>query len=161
MSRAVTRPPNRKKQMTKTNGDKLPLEARVTQCINQFSAPKTTQDAVDQMAAEFLTANLLRTHAEKRYELAKAAVNQAHGDKIEAVRERASTSMQKSTTMLYGEDWILTLNANRPSMRTDVDELHTELVRVGISVDIIDEAIAKVTRKSTPALIITVSPTVR
>ena len=160
MSRAVTRPATRKKPMTKTNGERLPLEVRVTQCINDFPAPKTTQDAVDQIAAEFLTANLLRTYADKRYEAAKRRVNEDHGDKIDAVRERATESMQKSTTMLYGEDWVLTLNANRPSMRTDVDELRTELVRRGVSVDVIDEAIAEATKKSTPALIISVTPIV-
>jgi hypothetical protein len=145
--------------MTTTEKKELPLEARVIQCINFFAAPKTTQDAVDQLSAEFLTANLLRTYAEKRYEAAKRSVNTAHEDKINDVRGRATESMQKSTTMLYGSDWVLNLSANRPSLRTDVDELRTELVRLGISVDLIDEAISKVTKKSTPALVISVTPT--
>lgn len=148
-----------KRAEDKMNKD-LPLEARIIQCINTFPPPKTTQDTVDQLAAEFLTANLLRTYAEKRYDAAKRVVAAEHGDKIEAVRARATDSMQKSSTMLYGEDWVLTLNANRPSMRTDVDELRTELVRMGVSVDLIDEAISKVTRKSTPALVISVTPIV-
>jgi len=145
-------------KMTSPEKKELPLEARAIQCINTFLAPKTTQDAVDQVAAEFLTANLLRTHAEKRYEAAKRSIAAAHEDKINDVRSRASESMMKSTIMLYGSDWVLNLNANRPATRCDVDELRTELVRMGISVDVLDEAIAKVTKKSTPALVISVTP---
>lgn len=145
------------KTKTTVTEDKLPLEVRAIQCISQFHAPKTTQDAVDQLAAEFLTANLLRSHADKRYEAAKRSIINSHEDKINDVRTRASESMMKSTTMLYGEDWILTLNANRPATKVDSDELRTELVRMGISVDTIDEAIEKVTKKATPALTINVT----
>ena len=53
------------------NGNKLPLEARVIQCIADFPAPKTSQDTVDQLAAEYMTASLLRQNAEKRYEASR------------------------------------------------------------------------------------------
>jgi hypothetical protein len=66
--------------------------------------------------------------------------------------------MTKAVTMIHGEDYVLNFNANRPAMRCDVDELRTELVRLGVKVDLIDKAIKRVTKKSTPALIINAAP---
>lgn len=134
----------------------LPLEARVAQCITTFPAPKTTQDTVDKLCAEFATASYLRTFAEKRYEAAKTAVVEAYNSEVDEVRQRSSELMAKTTASVAGEDWLVIFAANKPSLRTSVDELRTELVRLGIDVDLIDRAINKVTKKATPALIITV-----
>jgi len=141
----------------KVEKKELPLEARVVQCITSFPAPKTTQDAVDQLSAEFLVANLLRTHAEKRYEAAKRSVVGEYEDKIENLRELATSTMSKTTNSVHGEDFVLNFSANKPAQRCDVDELRTELIKRGVDVELIDTAISKVTRKATPALIIAVT----
>jgi hypothetical protein len=135
----------------------LPLEARVAQCINDFPAPKTTQDSLDQLGAEFATAHMLRSYAEKRYETVKARVSDEYEKEIVEVRSKAAELMVKTGTSVHGEDWSLNFSANRPRLITDVDELRTELVRVGINVDLIDAAINKVSKKATPALSITAS----
>lgn len=136
----------------KTKTEVLPLEARVAQCINDFKAPTTTQDALDQLAAEFATANLLRSYAEKRYNTAKEEVLDLCSTEVATVRNAAVENMMKSTESIAGEDWLLTLEAKKPATRVDIDELRTELVKCGVSVSIIDTAIAAVTKKSTPAL---------
>jgi len=142
------------------NGNKLPLEARVIQCITDFVAPKTTQDTVDQLAAEFATASLLRTHAEKRYEAVKRTVNDEFPVYIAKVRNEAAQNMQKATDNLVGNEWQFDFAANKPATRVDVDELRTELVKRGVSVSTIDAAIKKVEKKATPALIVTAKPVV-
>lgn len=134
----------------------LPLEARVAQCIATFPAPKTTQDTVDKLCAEFSTAYYLRSFAEKRYEAAKAAVVDAYALEVDEVRRRSTELMAKTTASISGVDWFVVFAASKPALRTNVDDLRTELVRLGIDVDLIDRAINKVTKKSAPALVVTV-----
>lgn len=135
----------------------LPLEARVIQCLNNFIVPKTTQDAVDQLAVSFLVANLFRTHADKRYEGVKRMVLDEYGDKINNMRELATSTMSKTTASIVGEDYVINFAANKPATKVDANDLRTELVKRGVDITLIDEAIAKVEKKSTPALIIGVS----
>jgi hypothetical protein len=130
----------------------LPLEARCIQSIQEFKAPRTTQDAVDQMAAEYATANYLRQQAEKRYDAAKFNIASQYADEVAQLREDATSSLMKSTTTVAGEDWSLTFNANKPATRVDAQELRTELIKNGISVEVIDRAIKRVTKLATPAL---------
>lgn len=141
--------------MTKKKVELLPLEARVAQCINDFPRPPATQDTVDQHAAEYAVANLLRSYAEKRYDVAKKQVLDIYSVEVAKVRNEATKHMMKATGQVEGEDWLLMFNANKPASRVDVDELRTELIKCGISVSTIDMAIEKVTKKSTPALIVT------
>lgn len=149
------------KTKTQSNeADKLPLEARAIQCIASLEAPKTTQDSVDQLAAELSVASLLRTYAEKRYEAVKRRVVTDYEAAISELRENAAATMTKTATTIMGEDYCISLNANRPAMRVDTDELRTELVRLGIKVDLIDKAIKRVTKKATPALIMNAAPLV-
>jgi len=138
----------------------LPLEARVIQCIADFDAPKTSQDSVDQLAAQYMTASLLRSAAEKRYEAVKRVVNDEFNVHIAKVRNEATENMQKSTSFLIGSEWQFDFAANKPATRVDVDELKTELVKMGVSAKKIDEAITAVGKKATPALIITAKPVV-
>jgi hypothetical protein len=133
----------------------LPLEARAIQCITNFHAPHTSQDAVDQMAAEFATASVLRTHADKRYEVAKQHVINSFPTHINDVRGWATSSMSKAMHDVVGNMWQITFTANKPAIRCDLDELRTELIKCGVSVDLIDVAINKVSKKSQPATIIT------
>ena len=138
------------------NGDnQLPLEARAIQCIVDFPAPATSQDTVDQLAAEYMTAALLRTQAEKRYERVKRIIGDEFSSDIAKTRNDAAEHMEKALTAVVGNEWQLHFVANKPATRVDVDELRTELVRIGINADKIDKAIAKVSKKATPALIIT------
>lgn len=149
--------PTARKKMT--NGAKpLPLEAQVIQCIAGFKAPKTTQDSVDQMAAEYATANLLRQQAVKRYDAIKDEIVSVHEHEVEGLRNEAKTSMNKVAQIVQGEDWNLKLSVNKPATKCDVMELRTELIRQGVSVDVIDRAIGKVTKLATPALIIAAAP---
>jgi hypothetical protein len=138
----------------------LPLEARAIQCITNFKAPHTSQDAVDQLAAEFATASVLRTHADKRYEAAKRQVTEGFPKHIADVREIATNTMMKTTSEAVGNEWQLCFAANRPAVRCDLDELRTELIKCGVSVDLIDVAINKVSKKSQPATVITAKPVV-
>jgi hypothetical protein len=138
----------------------LPLEARAIQCITNFHAPHTSQDAVDQLAVEFATASVLRTHADKRYEAAKQQVINSFPTHINDVRGWATSSMSKAMHDVIGNDWQITFTANRPAIRCDLDELRTELIKCGVSVDLIDVAINKVSKKSQPATIITAKPVV-
>ena len=147
-------------QVKTKNGDSLPLEARVIQCIADFKAPTTSQDTVDQLAAEYMTASLLRSNAEKRYEAIKRTVNDEFPVYIAKVRNDAAEQMQRAVTSLVGNDWQFDFAANKPATRVDVDELRTELVKLGVSAKKIDDAIAKVSKKATPALIITAKPVV-
>jgi len=140
-----------KKTAVKPDPKPIPLEARVIQCITDFTAPHTTQDALDQQAVELLTATLLRTHAEKRYDRVKGFIMQEYSEQVEGVRDQAAKNMQKITDTIVGADWSLVMSANKPSTRCDVQDLRTELVRLGVNVDLIDAAIKKVEKKSTPA----------
>jgi uncharacterized protein YhaN len=142
----------------KTNGDTLPLELLAIQSIQNFKAPKTTQDAVDQIAAELAVASLLRTQADKRYDAVKRRILADYDQQISALLEQASDTMTKSSTLLHGEDWLISLNANKPALKCDVDELRTELVRMGVKIDIIDKAVKRVTKKAKPALILNAAP---
>jgi len=142
------------------NGNSLPLEARVIQCIADFPAPKTSQDTIDQVAAEYMTASLLRSNAEKRYDKIKSVVADEFPVFIAKVRNEAVETMEKSTTSTVGNEWQLDFAANKPATRVSVDELRTELIRCGIKAKTIDEAIKKVEKKATPALIITAKPVV-
>ena len=142
------------------NGNKLPLEARVIQSIADFPAPKTSQDTVDQLAAEYMTASLLRQNAEKRYDKIKSVINDEFPVYIAKVRNEAVETMTKATTTLIGSDWQFDFAANKPATRVDVDQLRTELVKMGVSAKKIDEAIKAVEKKATPALIITAKPVV-
>jgi hypothetical protein len=144
--------------MKATNAKPLPLEARAVQCITQLAAPKTTQDSVDQLCAEFATAYLLRQQSEKRYEAVKAQVVDVYENDIAGMRNEASNSMNKVSHIISGEDWNLKLSVNKPATRCDVDELRTELIKQGVNVTIIDRAIGKVSKKATPALIIAAQP---
>jgi len=144
----------------KTNGNSLPLEARVIQCIQDFAAPKTSQDTVDQLAAEYMTASLLRQNAEKRYDRIKTVINDEFPVFIAKVRNEAAEHMTKATANTVGNEWQLDFAANKPATRVDVDELRTELIKMGFNADKIDKAITKVSKKATPALIITAKPVV-
>jgi hypothetical protein len=145
---------------TKVKNNDNPLEARVIQCINSFKAPTTTQDTVDQYATEFVTANLLRTYAEKRYDAIKKSIVGSFETEIALVRNAAVEQMQKATHTIRGEDWQIDFAANTPALRTNVDELRTELIKQGVSVTTIDNAINKVSKKSTPALVVSAKPVV-
>ena len=133
----------------------LPLEARCIQSIQDFKAPRTTQDRLDIAAAEFATANYLRQQADKRYDIAKSVIVGMTNDEVELIRKQAMETMTKSTISMAGEDWCVSLACNKPATKVDAYDLRTELIKQGISVDVIDEAIVKVTKKSTPALVIT------
>lgn len=148
-----------KAKMTEPTSPQLPLELRAIQCIQSFQAPKTTQDAVDQLSAELLAANLLRTHADKRYEAVKRKVVDGYSDRVNNLLETATTTMTKSADAIMGEDYMLNFSANKPATKVDAYDLRTELVRRGIDVDVIDEAIIKVTKKNKPALIISATRT--
>lgn len=140
--------------------DELPLEARAIQCITDFQPPATTQDSIDHMAAEFYTASILRTHAEKRYENIKRLVVAETEQLVATMRADATETMQKQTDALVGQDWKFDLAVNKPAMKVNIDDVRTELIKRGISVDIIDAAIDKVQKPSTPALVITAKPSV-
>jgi hypothetical protein len=60
--------------MKPTNAKPLPLEARAVQCITQFAAPKTTQDSVDQLCAEFATAYYYVSNQRSATKLSKRKV---------------------------------------------------------------------------------------
>lgn len=153
-------PAKRKKaKMTEPTSPQLPLELRAIQCIQSFQAPKTTQDSVDQLAAEYLAANLLRSHADKRYEVVKRKIVSEYEDKINGLYATATETNVKSTDGVVGEDYILNLSANKPATKVDAYDLRTELIRRGIDVDVIDEAIVKVTKKNKPALNISATRT--
>jgi len=142
------------------NGDnKVPLEARVIRSISDFPAPKTTQDAVDSAAAEFVTANLLRQYATKRYDRAKAVIVEAYEAKIEEVKARAVKDMQKSTYTIIGADWQVVLSANKPVEVYKVDELRTQLIKLGVKAELIDEAKAAIKKHNAPAVSVEASPT--
>jgi kynurenine formamidase len=143
------------KMTDKVEAKELPLEARAIQCITDFKPPRTTQDTIDQLAAEFATAAILRTHAEKRYEAAKRQVTEDFPQYITEAREYASEAMMKAVSHVTGNDWQINFTANKPSLRTDIDELRTEPIKQGVHVTVIDDAINKVTKKATPAMIIT------
>ena len=145
---------------TKNGNNTLPLEARVIQCITDFPAPKTSQDTIDQVAAEYMTASLLRQNAEKRYEAIKRVVNDEFPVFIAKVRNEAAEHMQKATVTTVGNEWQLDFAANKPATRIDVGELRTELIKRGIKAAVIDEAVKKVEKKATAALIITAKPVV-
>lgn len=130
------------------------IELHVIHNITAITAPKTSQDAVDKLAAEFITANLIRMHAERRYDAIKKRINEDYEGRIAALRSSATLAMTKTSETLAGADWCLTFSANKPATRVDVDELRTELVRRGIKVDLIDAAIGKVSKPATPALVI-------
>jgi len=144
----------------KPKEEPLPLEMRVIQCIADFTAPKTTQDSVDQLAAEYMTATLLRSNAEKRYNAIKSVINDEFAVKIAKVRNEAAEKMLKATDNLIGSDWQFDFAANKPATRVDVDELKTELIKRGVKASLVDEAVTKVEKKATPALIITAKPVV-
>lgn len=153
-------PTTRKKaKMTEPTSPQLPLELRAIQCIQSFQAPKTTQDSVDQIAVELLAANLLRTHADKRYEAVKRKAITDYDSSVEKLLEAATVTMSKSTHSVLGVDYALNFSANKPATKVDAYDLRTELIRRGIDVDVIDEAILKVTKKNKPALIISASRT--
>jgi hypothetical protein len=138
----------------------LPLEARAIQCITNFTAPRTTQDSIDQLAAEFAAASILRTHADKRYDAVKRQVTEDFPQYITEARDCAAETMTKATSQVVGNEWQINFAANKPSLRVDVDELRTELIKRGVNVSLIDEAVVKVTRKATPAMVITAKPVV-
>lgn len=142
----------------KSNGDVQSLELLAIQCIQNFKAPKTTQDTVDQIAAELAVASLLRTQADKRYDAVKRRVLADYAEPIAILLEQASDTMTKSSTLLHGEDWLINLNANRPALKVDTEELRTELVRMGVKITTIDAAIKRVTKKAKPALILNAAP---
>jgi len=154
--------PKTKAALTEVETEKkmLPLEARVVQCIAEFKAPRTTQDRLDIAAAEFATANYLRQQADKRYDAAKSVIVGMTDNEIALLRNQAVETMTKSTISMAGSDWVITLAANKPASKCEVSDLRTELIKKGISVDVIDQAIAKVSKHSTPALIITATRTV-
>jgi hypothetical protein len=137
------------------------VEQRASEAIKGFSGVRTTQDAVDQMAAELYTAELLRSNANARYDDAKGNIMENNELTIGLVRSRATSYMKKYTDYTDGVDWRIEFNANTPSKRVSVDELRTELVRRGVKVDLIDECIAKVEKLSTPATIIKAIPLVK
>jgi hypothetical protein len=142
----------------KSNGDTLPLELLAIQHIQNFKAPKTTQDAVDQLAAELAVASLLRSQADKRYDSVKRRLLADYSDAIAALLEEASDNMVKTSKLLHGEDWLISLTANKPALKCDVDELRTELIRMGVKIDLIDKAVKRVTKKAKPALIPNAAP---
>jgi cellobiose-specific phosphotransferase system component IIA len=133
----------------------LPLEARVTQCIHDFPTPKTSQDALDRAAAEYMVANLLRQQADKRYENAKRTIVAAHEVDIALLRNQATETMMKVTKSVMGVDWSIMISVNKPVVSTNADDLRTELIKLGVSAKLIDEAKKKAEKKFTPALSIT------
>jgi hypothetical protein len=142
---------------TKTKPDDevaLPLEARAIRCIADFLAPKTTQDNVDQLGAEYATANFLRMYADKRYETAKKQIIDEYEVNVALVRNEAAEHMNKSTKLIHGEEWQITFAANKPVERVSVDELRTELIKMGISATKIDAAMKAVSKKAIAALTI-------
>ena len=142
----------------KTTSKDLPLEARAVKYIADFAAPKTTQDSVDQMCAEFATAYVLRTQSERRYDAIKSEVMDVYENDIASLRDDATKGMSKVVNTITGEDWHLVLAVNKPAIRHDINVVRTELIRRGVNVDIIDEAIEEAGKKTTPALIITATP---
>lgn len=145
------------KAKAKTNGEEvaLPLEARVIQCIADFPAPRTTQDQVDVMAAEYATASLLRQYAEKRFDTIKKNLIDEYGVEIAKIRNEAVEKMIRTTDIVNGVDWSISFAANSPATKLDPVVFKTELVRRGVNVKLIDEAETVAIKKSTPALIIT------
>jgi hypothetical protein len=140
-----------------TNG--IPLEARVIRSISDFEAPKTTQDAVDKAAAEYMTANLLRQYAVKRYDRAKAVITENYEEKVNEVKAIATRNMQKSSYTVIGADWQVVINANKPVVVHKVEDLRTELVKRGVKAELIDEAMTAVEKKNQPAVTIEATPT--
>jgi len=138
----------------------LPLEARCIQSIQDFKAPRTTQDRLDIAAAEFATANYLRQQADKRYDIAKSVIVGMTNDEVELIRKQAMETMTKSTISMAGEDWCITLACNKPASSCKSDDLRTELVKLGVKVELIDAAIKKATKYFAPALNIVAARTV-
>ena len=137
------------------------IEQRASEAIRLFSGVRTTQDAVDQMAAELYTAELLRSNANARYDAAKKTVIESNSLTVDLVRKTATERMTKYTDYTDGEDWRIEVSANTPSKRVSVDELRTELVRSGVKVDLIDKCIKEVEKLSAPATIIKAVPLVK
>jgi hypothetical protein len=140
-----------------TNG--IPLEARVIRSISDFEAPKTTQDAVDKAAAEYMTANLLRQYAVKRYDRAKAVITDNYEDKLTEIKAIATRNMSKSTYTVVGADWQVVLNANKPVTVQKAEDLRTALIKRGVKADLIDEAMEEIKKYNQPAVSIEATPT--
>jgi len=146
-----------KPKAKQTNG--IPLEARVIRSISDFPAPKTTQDAVDAAAAEYMTANLLRQYAVKRYDRAKAVITDNYEEKINEVKETATRNMSKSSYTVVGADWQVVINANKPVTVHKAEDLRTALVKRGVKAELIDEAMEEIKKHNQPAVTIEATPT--
>jgi hypothetical protein len=134
------------------------FEARAILSISEFKPPKTTQDAVDVIAAELYTATLLRQQAEKRYEAVKKLAVDTNMNVIAQLRNDATENKRKETQDVVGEDWCLNINVNKPATRCDAQDVKTELIKRGISAKLIDEAITAATKNNMPALSIVAKP---
>lgn len=134
------------------------LEARVMRTLQAITAPKTTQDSADKLAAELAISTFIRQHADARYEKAKARVISEFTDTIDGIRRRASDDMIKYTAYIDGADWKIEAAAAKPQIRVSTDDLRTELVKLGVDIKLIDRAIKKVEKKSQPALTLKCHP---
>jgi hypothetical protein len=141
---------------SKVVDDPLPLESRVIQCIRDFPTPKTAQDALDRAAAEYLVANMLRQHADKRFDAAKKTIIDAHEVDIAMLRNQATETMMKVTKSIMGVDWSIQLAVNKPVVSVNASDLRTELIKLGVKAVLIDEAIKSAEKKFTPALSVNV-----
>jgi len=146
------------KEKKKIEEEAMPFEARAILSISEFKPPKTTQDAVDVMAAELYTATLLRQQAEKRYEAVKKLAVDTNMPLIAQLRNAAAENKQKETQDVVGEDWLLNINVNKPASKCDAQDLKTALVKRGINAKLIDEAITEATKYNMPALSIVAKP---
>lgn len=125
--------------------------ANIARTMSDIKPEPTTQDKCDQLASELATAGYMRAIANKRYERVKAEFIDNFNDVVKGVRDRAREEMTQCGVSVKGTEWLVEVSAKTPVISIDNDKFQTELVKLGVSRDIIAKAAKAAQKMAAPA----------
>lgn len=121
---------------------------------------KATQHPLDPWLHEAFVADTLYRIGGQRREIARATFRTELAEEIARVDNTAVTlSLTQNEELVNSGNYILNLQAKRPSMKLNTTRLKTELIKLGVSQDIIDRAWLEASEETDPVNVFTINTT--
>ena len=120
--------------------------------VNGSKLPQQADNYMDPLMHEFFVSAEVKSHANKRYDMAKKAL-------IGSGEFDPNTVKPSTTDILYtGKAYLLQLKVNTPPSKVNIKQFVNNLARKGVPQKTIDDAMSDATELGTPAKTYAVLP---
>lgn len=126
-------------------------ETEIIKKLDAIKRSTTSNDPVDVIGEELAIATIMKRYADKRRDNAVEDMIAHDPDTIAKTKTKAVVNSMKTEHMWRGKEMVIAMSCNAPAERSDPAAFYNELIKLGVSKDIVDKAKAKSMKRNAPA----------